>query len=290
MMGSVTEASPVAEHWDQAYRLGEATCSWFQPTATQSLRMFDAAGVTAADSVVNVGGGACRLVDELVARGFQDVTVLDVSAEAARVAQDRLSELAGRVRWLVRDVLTWEPHRPWRIWHDRAVLHFFSTPIARDAYLRRLHAATTTGSIAVIATFAPDGPEHFAPGFQSPDTTAGSSQNCLDTPGSWSPLSASFTPRPPVRLNRSPGQPFGAHGKATTDLTLGSIGYESAERTIHLRQWRRRGRAPERLTERRLCRDLRIVPTVPRHPLRSRRFAPATSAQSCPSRLTQSCG
>ena len=160
MMGSVTEASPVAEHWDQAYRLGEATCSWFQPTATQSLRMLDAAGITAADSVVDVGGGACRLVDELVARGFQDVTVLAVSAEAVRVAQERLSELAGRVRWLVRDVLTWEPHRPWRIWHDRAVLHFFSTPIARDAYLRRLHAATTTGSIAVIATFAPDGPEH----------------------------------------------------------------------------------------------------------------------------------
>jgi hypothetical protein len=158
--GDVTEPSPAAEHWDEEYRLGDATRSWFQPTATQSLRMLDAAGVTVADSVVDIGGGASRLVDGLVARGFKDVTVVDISAEAVHVAQDRLGELAGRVRWLVREVLTWQPQRTWRCWHDRAALHFFTTPTARDAYLRCLHAATTTGSIAVIATFAPDGPEH----------------------------------------------------------------------------------------------------------------------------------
>jgi trans-aconitate methyltransferase len=122
--------------------------------------MLDAASVTAADSVADIGGGASRLVDELVARGFHDVTVVDASAEAVHVAQDRLGELAGRVRWLVRDVLTWKPQRTWRVWHDRAVLHFFTTPTARDAYLGCLHMATTPDSIAVIATFAPDGPEH----------------------------------------------------------------------------------------------------------------------------------
>jgi hypothetical protein len=157
--GGVTEASSVAEHWDQTYRLGDATRSWFQPTATQSLRMLDAAGVTPPDPVVDVGGGASRLVDELVARDFRDVTVVDVSAEAVRFARDRLGEEAGRVQWLVRDVLTWAPERAWRCWHDRAVLHFFTTSTARDAYLRCLQAGTMTGSVAIIATFAPDGPE-----------------------------------------------------------------------------------------------------------------------------------
>jgi trans-aconitate methyltransferase len=121
--------------------------------------MLDAAGVTPADPVVDVGGGASRLVDQLVARGFPDVTVVDVSAEAVRLAQERLGEHAGRVQWIVRDVLTWEPDRAWRCWHDRAVLHFFTTPTARDAYLRCLQAATRTGSMAIIATFALDGPE-----------------------------------------------------------------------------------------------------------------------------------
>lgn len=153
------EATSAADHWDQAYRHGETTRSWFEPTAMSSLRMFEVAGVTAADGVVDVGGGSSRLVDELLARNYQDVTVLDVSAEALRVAQERIGEMADRVRWLARDLLTWEPERSWRVWHDRAVLHFFTTPAAREAYLRCVHTATTAGSVAIVATFSPDGPE-----------------------------------------------------------------------------------------------------------------------------------
>jgi trans-aconitate methyltransferase len=111
------------------------------------------------DSVVDVGGGASILVDELLDRGFSDLTVLDISVSGLKAARQRLGESARRVQWMVTDVLTWRPGRTFRVWHDRALFHFVTEERDRRQYLTTLNAATTPSAVAVFATFAPDGPE-----------------------------------------------------------------------------------------------------------------------------------
>jgi trans-aconitate methyltransferase len=156
----VSDATITAEHWDDAYRHGDATRSWFQREPLLSLQILDHHGVAPTDSLIDVGGGASTLVDALVDRGYTDLTVLDISAEGLRTAQRRLGDTAQRVRWLTADLRSWEPDRTWAVWHDRAVLHFFTTDTDRQAYLHALDTATRTGSLAVLATFATDGPRH----------------------------------------------------------------------------------------------------------------------------------
>lgn len=156
--------SEPADHWNQAYRQGETTRSWFEVTPAESLRLLDRAGVTADDSVIDVGGGASRFVDALLERGHRDVAVLDVSTEGMAYAQRRVEawgkRLEGvRVEWLIEDVRAWRPHRRWSVWHDRAVLHFMADPADRAGHLAALSAAVDAGGIAVLGCFAPDGPE-----------------------------------------------------------------------------------------------------------------------------------
>jgi hypothetical protein len=148
-----------AAHWDEAYRHGDTSRSWFQSRAEVSLRLLDATGVRPTDSVVDVGGGASTLVDALLERGHTDLTVLDISAEGMGAAQRRLGASASQVSWLHLDLLAWRPNRTWDVWHDRAVLHFFTTDVDRQGYLRGLEGATRLGSVAVLGTFAPDGPQ-----------------------------------------------------------------------------------------------------------------------------------
>lgn len=149
----------LAAHWDEAYAQGAATRSWFEQEPGMSLRMLAAAGVVAADSVIDVGGGASALAGALLERGFTDITVLDVSAAGIRAARQQLGARADRVRWLIADLLTWQPSRQYRAWHDRAVFHFLTTAPDRRRYVAALDAATGPGAVGVFGTFAPDGPE-----------------------------------------------------------------------------------------------------------------------------------
>jgi trans-aconitate methyltransferase len=125
-----------------------------------SLQMVDAAGASAADALIDVGGGASPLAEELLDRGFRDVTVLDISAAGMQQARDRLGPRAGQIHWLTADILQWRPERHYRAWHDRAVYHFMTIDDHQRRYLRVLDAATAPGSIAVFGCFAPDGPQH----------------------------------------------------------------------------------------------------------------------------------
>lgn len=149
-----------AQHWDQAYTHGVEARSWYQTQSGPSLRMLDAAKVSTLDSCIDIGGGASTLVDALLARGHTDLSVLDVSATGLQIAQQRLGPDADRVHWLRTDLRSWQPARSYRVWHDRAVLHFLTDQPSRQRYLHALTAATEPGSLAIIATFAPDGPQH----------------------------------------------------------------------------------------------------------------------------------
>lgn len=148
------------DHWQNVYvSKGENEVSWFQEKPAASLELIGRAGATPTSAIIDVGGGASRLVDALVEAGFQNVTVLDLSEAALETAKTRLGSHAPQVQWLVRDVTNWEPSRSFDIWHDRAAFHFLTEADDRDAYLSRLKRALEPGGHAIIATFALDGPE-----------------------------------------------------------------------------------------------------------------------------------
>lgn len=148
------------DHWDQAYA-GKTpeTVSWYQPRPAVSLELVAAAGIRPEDPVLDVGGGASTFVDCLLDAGFSAVTVLDLSAEALARARARLGARAGRAQWIHQDVTLFRPPTRFALWHDRAVFHFLVEAADRAAYVDSLRHSLVPGGTAIIATFAPDGPE-----------------------------------------------------------------------------------------------------------------------------------
>jgi len=122
-----------------------------------SLDLLHSRGADATASLLDVGGGSAALVDALVADGWQDLAVLDISPVALQAARARLPR--SPVDWIVADLLHWWPQRRYDWWHDRAVFHFLAAEQERQLYRERLAAAVRPGGYAILATFAPDGPE-----------------------------------------------------------------------------------------------------------------------------------
>ena len=148
------------KHWDAAYASkGEAGVSWFEQRPEISLGLVRQAGATPDTALVDIGGGASHLVDALLEERWVNVSVLDISGEALDLARTRLGKAADRVRWIEADVTRWNPDRAYDIWHDRAAFHFLTEPDDRAAYAERLRMAVKPRGHAIIATFAPDGPE-----------------------------------------------------------------------------------------------------------------------------------
>jgi SAM-dependent methyltransferase len=146
-------------HWENVYTTkSENEVSWFQENPAPSLELIDLAEPTPVTAIVDIGGGASRLVDSLVARGLHHVTVLDLSEAALATAKTRLGDNAN-VRWVAADVTSWNPTQTFDIWHDRAAFHFLTDGGDRAAYVTRLKQAVKPGGHVVIGTFAIDGPE-----------------------------------------------------------------------------------------------------------------------------------
>lgn len=147
-------------HWDHVYATkGEAEVSWYQDSPAISLEMIRVASPNHDAAIIDLGGGASRLVDALLQDGYRDVTVLDLSANALELAKKRLGGAASMVDWIVADATTWQPAKIYDVWHDRAAFHFLTDPRDRAAYVERLRSAVAPGGHVIIATFAPDGPE-----------------------------------------------------------------------------------------------------------------------------------
>ncbi|MCA1472756.1 class I SAM-dependent methyltransferase [Bradyrhizobium sp. IC3195] len=149
-----------SNHWDHVYATkGEAEVSWYQDSPAISLAMIRAAGSDRDTTIIDVGGGASRLVDALLQDGYRDIAVLDLSAHALAAAKKRIGPAASTVDWIVADATTWRPTRTYDVWHDRAAFHFLTDPRDRVAYVERLRSAVRPGGHVIIATFAPAGPE-----------------------------------------------------------------------------------------------------------------------------------
>jgi SAM-dependent methyltransferase len=144
-----------AQHWDQLFRTKDThQVSWYQETHHTSLALIaDIPG-----SVIDVGAGSSTLVDELLATGRTDLTVLDISEAALELTRRRLGHRADLVSFEVADITTWAPHRAYEVWHDRALFHFLTDAADQAGYVERVTHAISPGGALVLGTFAEDGP------------------------------------------------------------------------------------------------------------------------------------
>jgi SAM-dependent methyltransferase len=148
-------------HWQSVYgSKNSEEVSWFQEHDAISLLMIEESGISIDAAIIVIGGGASTLVDDLLARGFSKLTVLDISDNALDVARERLGGKAKTVSWLVGDITTVPlPEKHFALWHDRAVFHFLVEEEERKKYIQSLKNSLKPGGNVIIATFAEDGPE-----------------------------------------------------------------------------------------------------------------------------------
>ena len=147
-------------HWENVYQSKSAdTVSWFQPHAQQSLELIRRIAGRQKSCIIDVGGGASTLVDDLVAQSQFEVSVLDISDAALEVARRRLAYQAKKVQWIVGDITQVVlSAQAYDIWHDRAVFHFLTAPAQRAAYVAQVRRAVRPGGHVIVAAFGPDGP------------------------------------------------------------------------------------------------------------------------------------
>jgi 2-polyprenyl-3-methyl-5-hydroxy-6-metoxy-1,4-benzoquinol methylase len=149
------------DHWEKVYSTKATNAvSWFQPHADLSFDIIKATGVAHDAAIIDVGGGASVLVDDLLDHGFSNLTVLDLSSAALVSAQKRLGSRASMVQWIEADITKANlPAKQFDVWHDRAVFHFLIIPEDRTAYVRTVFNSVKPGGHVIVATFAEDGPE-----------------------------------------------------------------------------------------------------------------------------------
>ena len=147
-------------HWENIYdtkRLEEV--SWFQPKPTTSLALIEMLNLSEAAKIIDIGGGDSLLVDNLLAHGFKDISVLDISKKALQRAQHRLDdENSTKVTWIEADISNYLPNEIYDIWHDRAVFHFLTNPESVAHYVAISSAHIKKGGYLIVATFSEDGP------------------------------------------------------------------------------------------------------------------------------------
>jgi ubiquinone/menaquinone biosynthesis C-methylase UbiE len=148
------------KHWENVYTTKPTTgVSWYQEHAERSLQTIIATRAAKVAEIIDVGGGASTLVDDLLGEGYENISVLDLSAHALMSAKARLGERAAQVRWIEADITQADlPENHFDVWHDRAVFHFLVAEQDRAAYLRNVMRSVKIGGHVIVATFADDGP------------------------------------------------------------------------------------------------------------------------------------
>ena len=148
------------EHWERIYSTkAPDQVSWYCPHLNASLELIERTSVSRDAEIIDVGGGESTLVDDLIARGFENVSVLDISQIAIEACKHRLGAQAARVRWIAADITRVEfEASQFDVWHDRAVFHFLTEPSQRAVYVRQVARAVKPGGHVILGTFGPEGP------------------------------------------------------------------------------------------------------------------------------------
>jgi ubiquinone/menaquinone biosynthesis C-methylase UbiE len=146
--------------WDTVYQSKpEKEVSWFQEVPVKSLELIDELGLVPSDAIIDIGGGDSRLVDELLARGFKDISVLDISVVALERAAARLGNKSKGVRFIAADVTKFDAPKAYKLWHDRAAFHFLTSAKDIEAYLCIANRGIAPDGFLIVSTFSKTGPE-----------------------------------------------------------------------------------------------------------------------------------
>jgi len=148
------------EHWEKVYQnKSPDEVGWYQPSPVLSLRLIANTHLALAAPIIDIGGGASTLVDELCGLGYRNISVLDVSASALAHAKHRCAEKGSKVHWYEEDVTCFKPPNRFALWHDRAVFHFLTNRSDRESYIKALKQSIEPGGHIIMMTFAIDGPK-----------------------------------------------------------------------------------------------------------------------------------
>jgi len=146
------------KHWETVYETKNPDqVSWTQETPKTSLEFIHSFGLKKTAKIIDIGGGDSKLVDYLIDEGFENITVLDISAKSLEKAKDRLGEKANKVNWIVSDITEFEPNMTFDVWHDRATFHFLTTTEQIKKYLKT--ARKSVNGFLTIGTFSKNGPK-----------------------------------------------------------------------------------------------------------------------------------
>lgn len=144
-------------HWETVYETKNSDqVSWTQEIPKTSLDFISSFGVAKSTKIIDIGGGDSKLVDYLLDKGFENITVLDISEKALEKAKKRLGDKAEKVNWVVSDITEFEPNTTFDIWHDRATFHFLTTTEQVSKYMEI--ARKSVNGFMTIGTFSENGP------------------------------------------------------------------------------------------------------------------------------------
>ena len=146
------------KHWETVYETkNPGQVSWTQEIPKTSLEFIHSFGLEKTAKIIDIGGGDSKLVDYLLDEGFENITVLDISAKALEKAQNRLGEKAKKINWVVSDITKFKPNTTYDIWHDRATFHFLTTTDQVAKYMDI--ARKSVNGYMTIGTFSENGPK-----------------------------------------------------------------------------------------------------------------------------------
>ena len=147
-------------HWENVYSSkAPESVSWYRAHLETSLALIERAAGSSSASIIDIGGGESTLVDDLLLRGYKNLTVLDISQTAIDVTKKRLGLAAEHVHWLAGNIVEVELEpRSYDLWHDRAVFHFLTAPEQRISYVRQVARSVKPGGHVIVSTFGPEGP------------------------------------------------------------------------------------------------------------------------------------
>jgi len=145
------------EHWQSVYSSKSAReVGWFQAQHEVSIEFISNSGIAKDARILDVGSGATTLLDDLLKEGYSNIVAMDISASALAVSKQRLANL---IKWKVADIthpLEIEENSI-DLWHDRAVLHFFTSNMEKQGYLDNLKKVVKKSGFVIIETFSPEG-------------------------------------------------------------------------------------------------------------------------------------
>ncbi len=147
-------------HWDSVYQSKPFdSVSWYSPHLNESINLIETLCPDRTSAIVDIGGGEATLVDDLLTKGYLNLSVLDISEKAIDFTKHRLGTRAAYIAWHIGDITQYQfGEKKFDLWHDRAVFHFLTDASARMRYIELVKRSVKPGGYVVMATFGPDGP------------------------------------------------------------------------------------------------------------------------------------